>query len=113
LAVSHARGFTRRSLLQRAALALPLAPLAVTSLRDALAAPAAAALPLLATDDPQAKQLKYVADAKQASDAKPDSTCANCALYQGPYGSAQGPCQIFPGKAVKATGWCSAWAPQM
>jgi hypothetical protein len=111
--VSHATKLTRRKLLTRAALALPLAPLAATSLRDALAASPAAALPLLASDDPQAKQLKYVADARQASGAKPDSTCANCALYQGAYGSAQGPCQIFPGKAVKASGWCSAWAPQM
>jgi len=28
-------------------------------------------------------------------------------------GSAQGPCQLFAGKQVKAAGWCSAWAPQM
>jgi High potential iron-sulfur protein len=111
--VSQKKTFTRRSVLRRAALALPLIPLAAVSSRQALANAAAGALPLLSSDDPQAKQLKYVTDAKQASAAKPDSTCANCALYQGSYGSAQGPCQIFPGKAVKAAGWCSAWAPQM
>jgi High potential iron-sulfur protein len=111
--VSHRRTFSRRNLLRHAALVLPLTPLAAASLQDALADAGAAALPLLSSDDPQARQLKYVADAKQASGAKPDSTCANCALYQGAYGSAQGPCQIFPGKAVKAAGWCSAWAPQM
>jgi hypothetical protein len=111
--VSHARAFTRRQLLQRAALVLPLAPLAAAPLQEAAADAAAATLPLLSSDDPQAKALKYVADAKQSKDAKPDNTCANCALYQGTYGSAQGPCQIFPGKAVKATGWCSSWSAQM
>ena len=30
-----------------------------------------------------------------------------------PGGSAQGPCQLFPGKLVKAAGWCTGWAPQM
>jgi hypothetical protein len=95
-------------------LALPLVPLAGAAADAALAdTPKAAALPLLSSDDPQAKNLKYVADAKQAKDAKPDATCASCALYQGAYGSAQGPCQLFPGKAVKASGWCSAWSPQM
>ena len=112
--MSQTRTFTRRSLLRRAALVLPLAPLAAAPLQHALAgAPAEAALPLLSSDDPQAKPLRYVPDAKQAGAAKPDSTCATCALYQGSYGSTQGPCQIFPGKAVKAGGWCSAWAPQM
>lgn len=112
--MSHAkRNLTRRDLLRRAALVLPLAPLAAVPLERALAGAPAAALPLLSSDDPQARQLKYVPDAKQASDAKPDSTCATCALYQGAYGSTQGPCQIFPGKAVKAAGWCSAWAAQM
>src|SRR5439155_1441904 len=26
---------------------------------------------------------------------------------------AQGPCQLFPGRQVKAAGWCTAWAPQL
>ncbi|TLY90372.1 MAG: High potential iron-sulfur protein, partial [Gammaproteobacteria bacterium] len=25
----------------------------------------------------------------------------------------QGPCQLFPGRQVKAAGWCTAWAPQL
>jgi len=111
--VSHTRTFTRRNLLRRAALVLPLAPLAAASLQNALAANPAASLPLLSSDDPQAKALSYVADAKQSKEAKPDNTCATCALYQGASGSTQGPCQIFPGKAVKATGWCSSWTAQM
>ena len=111
--MSQKKILTRRSVLRRAALALPLIPLAAVSARQALADATVGALPLLGSDDPQAKQLKYVTDAKQASAAKPDSTCANCALYQGSYGSTQGPCQLFPGKDVKASGWCSSWAAQM
>jgi High potential iron-sulfur protein len=111
--VSQPKTLSRRNVLRRAALVLPLTPLAAVWARQALADAQAAALPLLSSDDPQAKSLKYVADAKQSKEAKPDASCATCALYQGSYGSAQGPCQLFPGKAVKASGWCSAWSPQM
>jgi hypothetical protein len=68
---------------------------------------------LLDPASPAAAKLKYVEDAHQASDAAPDATCANCGLYQGKKGVATGPCQLFPGKAVKAAGWCTSWAPQM
>jgi len=84
-------------------------PLAAGGMRRARAAPAA----LLSVAAPEAKAVKYVEDATQAPAATPGSNCANCGLYQGPNGSAQGPCQLFPGKEVKATGWCSSWAPQM
>jgi len=65
--------------------------------------------PLVSTDDPTAKALKYVGDVSKAPDAKPGSKCANCSLFQGAAGSAQGGCLLFPGKSVKATGWCSSW----
>ena len=71
------------------------------------------AVPLLDTGSAEARAVKYVEDAARASGASAGSRCANCALYQGADGSTQGPCQIFPGKAVKAAGWCSSWAPQM
>ena len=29
--------------------------------------------------------------------------------YTGKAGSAEGPCNIFPGKNVKAQGWCKVW----
>jgi hypothetical protein len=89
---------------------VPFTVLAAARPRAADAAPAAA---LLAASSAEAKAVKYVEDAARASGATPGSRCANCALYQGPDGSTQGPCQIFPGKAVKAAGWCSSWAPQM
>ncbi len=99
---------SRRRLLQRLALGAAVAPLA-GGVRGTLAAPA----PLLSVNAPEARAVKYVEDAKHAQGATPGSSCANCGLYQGPNGSAQGPCQLFPGKEVKAAGWCSSWAPQM
>ena len=100
---------SRRRVLRAVAAGIVLAPLAVCALRGALASEGA----LLDAADPAAKAVKYVDDAKRAKGVTPGSTCANCALYLGAAGSAQGPCQIFPGKQVKAAGWCSSWAPQM
>ncbi len=100
---------SRRRLLEHLALALSLTPVALRSLSSALAADA----PLLSVSAPEAKAVKYVEDASQASGATPGSNCANCALYEGPYGSTQGPCQLFAGKLVKASGWCTGWMPQI
>jgi len=88
-----------------AAIVVPVA----MGVRRALAAAAA----LLAVNAPEAQAVGYVEDARQAQRAAPGSNCASCALYQGVNGSTQGPCQLFPGKEVKAAGWCSSWAPQM
>jgi len=60
-------------------------------------------------NDPQAKALNYVHDAAESNRPSPDQNCANCQLYTGDPGAEWGPCQIFPGKSVKAAGWCSAW----
>ncbi|MGF1681722.1 high-potential iron-sulfur protein [Photobacterium minamisatsumaniensis] len=64
----------------------------------------ASELPHLTDDDPQAQALKYVHES-------PDSEkhCSNCALIQGNDGDEWRPCALFPGKAVNAKGWCSAW----
>ena len=95
---------SRRQLIRQVALGTLLVPLAGTALKAR-----AADLPLVTADDPTAKVLKYVADASKSSDAKPGSKCTTCQLYQGAANSAQGGCLLFPGKAVKATGWCSSW----
>jgi hypothetical protein len=100
---------SRRRLLGNAALTVALAPLAVCKLGSAVGAGAA----LLNPADPAAKAVKYVEDAKHGQGATAGSKCANCGLYQGAGGSVEGPCQIFPGKDVKAAGWCTSWAPQM
>ncbi|HEY5643903.1 MAG TPA: high-potential iron-sulfur protein [Woeseiaceae bacterium] len=77
----------------------------------------AADLPHLAEDDAMAKSMKYTHDASSvdpSSRTNPaaDQNCANCALVQGNDGDEWRPCQIFPGKAVSAKGWCSVWAPK-
>ena len=74
-------------------------------------------LPQLSEDDPMAKSMKYTHDASTvdpASRTNPaaDQKCANCALIQGDGDGSWLPCQIFPGKAVNANGWCSVWAPK-
>jgi hypothetical protein len=99
----------RRALLKRSLLAAALSPWA-TMLPIA---GHAAADPLLSESDPAAKTLKYTEDASHAKGVPAGNTCATCALYQGAQGSKQGPCQIFPGKQVKAAGWCASWAPQI
>jgi hypothetical protein len=96
---------SRRRLLKRVTLGAALIPIAGFPLRTAIAGD----LPPLSADDPTAKALKYVSDVSNAPDAKPGSKCANCKLYQGAAGSTEGGCLLFPGKAVKAAGWCSSW----
>ena len=95
---------SRRRLMRQLALGALLVPLAGTAPRAR-----AADLPLLTADDPTAKALKYVPDASKSADAKPGSKCAVCQFYQGAANSTQGGCLLFPGKAVKASGWCSSW----
>ena len=74
-------------------------------------------LPQLSEDDPMAKAMKYTHDASTVdpstrNNPAAEQNCANCALIQGEDGAAWRPCQIFPGKAVNANGWCSVWAPK-
>ena len=99
---------SRRVLLKRLGLSLALVPLAP----GALPVARATATTLLSPTAPEAKAVQYTEDAK-TSKAQAGNNCASCALYQGASGSTQGGCQLFPGKDVKAAGWCSAWAPQM
>jgi hypothetical protein len=97
----------RRTLLRRLAAGLALAPAVVL---DSRVAAGAENLPLLSESDPAAKAEQYVADAKQAKGASPGALCSNCSIYSGAEGAAQGPCTLFPGKLVKAAGWCKSWS---
>ncbi len=97
---------SRRHLLQQLLVGVPLAAVAVRAAR-------ADAEPLLAADSPEAKALGYVEEAKASKESPGGNHCGDCALFQGASGAAQGACQIFPGKQVKAAGWCRSWAPQM
>jgi High potential iron-sulfur protein len=99
---------SRRKFVKNLLLGATLAPLTIVR---PTASPAASQ-PLLSPDAPEAKKVKYTEVASKEMTAK-GNTCATCALYEGTYGSSQGPCQIFPDKLVKAAGWCSSWAPQL
>jgi hypothetical protein len=74
-------------------------------------------LPHLTEDDAMAGAMKYTHDASTVdagsrTNPAAEQNCANCALVQGNDGDEWRPCQIFPGKAVSAKGWCSVWAPK-
>jgi hypothetical protein len=97
---------SRRRLLHQLLVGVPLAGMIVSTAR-------ADAAPLVSSDSPEAKALGYVEDAKASKESQGGHHCGDCALFQGASGAAQGPCQVFPGKQVKAAGWCRSWAPQM
>jgi len=100
----------RRTLLGGAAL---IASIPLTRVMPGARAEAAE-LPHLAEDDPAAKALSYHQDASTAPRvdrdgvAAADQYCHNCRFVQSDSGEWR-PCQIFPGKAVNADGWCSSW----
>lgn len=101
---------SRRRFFVGAGAALGAAALASVLPRNALAAD----LPHLATTDPTAQALTYTEDASKVDKAKAaayvaGSACANCNFFQGGT-AAYGPCQLFPGKAVNAKGWCAGYA---
>jgi High potential iron-sulfur protein len=71
-------------------------------------------LPHLTEDDPTAKALHYVNDAVKGNRTDKGGTpageqyCHNCRFVQADAGDWR-PCQLFPGKAVNANGWCLSW----
>jgi hypothetical protein len=67
-------------------------------------------LPHLTADDPTAKALNYGEDGSKAPPPHvAGQACGNCNFFQGGT-AAYGPCQLFPGKAVNAKGWCAGYA---
>ena len=71
----------------------------------------AKALPHLTGQDPQAQALHYTEDVSTSKDPThtAGAKCDNCKLYQGNSGEPFGPCQLYPGKAVSASGWCMGY----
>ncbi len=64
--------------------------------------------------DPAAQALGYRHDAKQVDRKRfgkyqAGQACSNCQLFQVKSGSAWGPCPIYGGRQVAATGWCNAY----
>lgn len=64
---------------------------------------ATASAEMVSVDGPTAKALQYTEKSTMEG-----QTCANCGLYQGG-DAASGPCPIFGGKDVAASGWCKSW----
>ena len=69
-------------------------------------------MPHLEESDPAAQALKYVHDAASVDAGTrggAERNCANCRFF-GDASGGWGSCQLFPGKAVNADGWCAGWA---
>ena len=92
-----------------------LAVISLAAMTRAVHAPAQAkALPHVAESEPMATALGYRNDATQVDRKKfanfqPGTDCDDCVQFEGKKGEAWGPCKIFPGKAVNAKGWCTAF----
>jgi hypothetical protein len=103
--------FTRRAIVQGGLIAGVLVPV----IGFVGAQPAeAAALPLLDPNDATAKSLGFVSNAATVNAAKyptykTGQHCGSCVQFGGKPGDAAGPCNIFTGHSVPATGWCSAY----
>ncbi len=77
--------------------AIPLATVTTLLPRKSMA------VTLVDPSSAEAQALQYT-----DSSTKENAACHLCAFYQG--GQAEyGPCPLFPGKEVKATGWCLAF----
>lgn len=100
------KGLTRRQFVTAAS----VASVAVTA-GIAPRVARASALPRVSEDDPTAKALNYVHDARSVDAAKRNSSsfCNNCALFVGDTSDEWAKCSIFPGKVVAGEGWCNAW----
>ena len=100
----HANAAPRRRFIKFTVAGLAAVPMA------ALFSNAATAADKVSETDPTAKSLNYSADAaKSTKRTDKSATCANCSLYSGKAGAADGPCTLFQGKSVSANGWCTAW----
>ncbi len=103
------------SLSRRRMLALTASAVGAGLLASALPQHAHAAdLPHLAENATTAVALGYREDAAKVDAAKyvthkAGQTCANCRFFGGADKAPWAACQLFPGKAVAAKGWCSAY----
>ncbi len=105
---------TRRTLLKHLGMAAVAASAASLAPRRAQAAEAAH----LDVKEPAAVAVGYVEDASRVDLGKypgyvKGSTCENCLLLPGAGGSPYRPCDLFPGKLVSASGWCSGWTAEI
>jgi hypothetical protein len=103
---------TRRALVKN----LSMAAVATALLRPRQSQ--AAEPPHLDVKDPAALKLGYVENANQVDLKKypsysKGSNCENCLLLQGAGAAHYRPCNLFPGKLVSVSGWCSSWSAEI
>jgi hypothetical protein len=103
---------TRRAVIENLAVAAGVA--AILRSPNSRAADA----PRLDVKDPAAVALGYVENASQVDPKKypsyvKGSSCENCAQLQGAAGPNYRPCDLFTGKLVSVSGWCSGWAAEI
>ena len=68
--------------------------------------------------DPAAIAQGYVENVSQVDVKKfpqfvQGSNCENCLLLQGASGAHYRPCDLFPGKLVSVSGWCTSWSAEI
>jgi hypothetical protein len=107
-----AKKLTRRTVMKSFAAAAGVA----AALRSPLSK--AADAPRVDVKDPAAVALGYVESASQVNLKKypsyvKGSSCENCAQLQGAAGPHYRPCDLFAGKLVSISGWCSGWAAEI
>jgi High potential iron-sulfur protein len=96
---------TRRDIVRSLAATVLFAPL--------IGSPKSQVLPLLAEDDPDAKDAGYVRDATILNAGRSSEFagqhCLTCDLYRGGVAAKSGLCKSFPGRRVLPDGWCSQY----
>jgi hypothetical protein len=102
---------SRRSLVKTLAAGAAAAALPVRPARSA-------ELPHLDVHDPAAVALGYIENAADVDPKKfpryvSGSNCDNCLQLQGKPGNNYRPCNLFPGKLVAVSGWCSGWTAEV
>jgi hypothetical protein len=102
---------SRRLLVKTLAAGATVAALPVCRARSA-------EMPHLDVHDPQAVALGYVENAADVDPKKSPryvkgSNCENCLQLQGKPGNNYRPCNLFSGKLVAVSGWCSGWTAEM
>ena len=97
---------TRRRFIRLAVSGLAATPLAGVW----MSRPSQAAGVPVRESDPRATAVGYKADDTKSTARKNDAeTCANCNLYSGKEGAAEGTCALFQDDLVSAKGWCTSW----
>ena len=76
---------------------------------------AAEDLPHLTDANPGAASLGYTEDSSTVDAGKfpkhkAEQHCANCKFFQAGADAQYAPCQLYPGNAVNANGWCAGYA---